>query len=172
MTGGTIHNSTFTTQYSAFIDTHLAPTPAFFAPQHSNGAAAWDTFVTINTETTPTAVSQDPDFWGNTGGDDITQTGALSANWDTDIGGDVAWFLSGFPVEGDVGGSLEALVMQITVTTGAIVEGNFGIQLRDEGITHTDDGLGGLHHFIIPSPGAFALLGLAGLTGIRRRRRH
>lgn len=137
----------------------------------------WDTFVTIGRFAGDTATQF------STGAD--VQTNNLQSNWDSNlISTGIAWTIVevGEPpvpaAQAIVGATGRMLVMQLTVSAGSLIQGNFGIQFKDPitGVVstlHDDIGLGGLSYFeVIPSPGAFALLGLAGLTGVRRRRRH
>lgn len=153
-------------------------TPFFAGSEFSSAPErGWDTFVTIGrfAGDTPTQFS--------TGSD--VETNNLQSNWDTSsVTAGIAWTVvevgvpSAAPPQAVVGVTGRLLVMQLTVSSGSLIQGNFGIQFKDPitGVVstlHDDIGLGGLSYFeVIPSPGAFALLGLAGLTGVRRRRRH
>lgn len=59
------------------------------------------------------------------------------------------------------------LLMQITVTTGSMFNGQFNLNIGAPG--STQDVLG-LTFGAVPAPGAMALFGIAGLIGSRRRR--
>lgn len=163
---GTIFNNVET--HSTQPDV-LYNTPFFAGGFGANPERGWDTWVSVGLENADSGTALTAGFGA--------QTNNLGSNWDSDIDGNLSWFVTPTPAQSIVGASFQLLVMQLTVSAGSTVSGNFGIQV-DSGAggvnIHDDVGEGGISFFsnnVIPSPGAFALLGLAGLTGIRRRRR-
>lgn len=137
------------------------PTAGFVA---AIAGLEWDSFATIGINPDGTGVNafaNTPDFGGVSGGL-FDWSGGVSDN-------NSGWFTDGPNSDG--------LAVAAPTSTGF---GVFIAQLSFEGAPGGDfsaqiqNGLG--ENFIgtailIPSPGALALLGMAGLTGIRRRRR-
>lgn len=123
----------------------------------------WDTYVTIGTDDANLdATSTSPGF--------ATETNSLAANWTTENGG---WFVTpddgqSIAVEKPSGG-LGVLLAQITLNySGDPIYGGgtLNLLLRDNSEV---EGLG-FELGVLPTPGALALLGLAGLASGRRRR--
>ena len=91
---------------------------------------------------------------------------ALAGGGSSIVGNDnIAWF-DGDPTtaSGETDGMI--LIGQVSTVDGAVISGTLSAQIRNaagEEIRHRD------LQFVIPAPGALALLGLAGLAGRRRR---
>ncbi len=66
-------------------------------------------------------------------------------------------------------GAETVLIGRFTVEDGARLDGTVNLAWVNGGQSGTSSGL--TFNFVVPSPGALALLGIAGLTGTRRRRR-
>jgi MYXO-CTERM domain-containing protein len=118
----------------------------------------WDTYVTIGTDNAQgDATTTSPGF--------AAETNSLASDWTTENGG---WFVTpddaqSIAVEKPSGG-LGVLLAQITLAEGQHVNGFINLLLRDGTERHQ------LEIMPMPTPGALALLGLAGLAGGRRRR--
>jgi hypothetical protein len=152
------------TLYQDTFGGNVAPNAAFVAVFPT---LAFDSFVTINELTNggSTSIATDPDFAFTTNGV---------------VGG---WFNSNPPNNQGAtvlnGSVWEALVGQFTVVggTGALIDGPTGNTdgrwFGQASITY-NDATGATQQFagqgFIPTPGAVALFGLAGLTAGRRRR--
>jgi uncharacterized protein (TIGR03382 family) len=139
--------------------------------------AAFETFCTIGVANSGQAV----------GGSDQTATAPNSPAWlpfltnTTFDSANAGWFTAG-PVEqgragytGDQDLGLRVLIMQLTVTSTSAVKGTVNVgginNVALAGQQSFDlSGQTFRGGFIIPAPGAMALLGLAGLVGSRRRR--
>ena len=120
----------------------------------------WDTYVTINTTTSNETVGLSPDF--------EIETNSLASDWSSENAG---WFVTPDQAWGKADWSTEhpgrVMLAQFTVAEGAGIEGIINILDR---ATSTE--IRGLRvtSEVTPTPGALALLGLAGLAGRRRRR--
>ena len=109
----------------------------------------WDTYVTIGVTTSAgDATGVSPGF--------ATATNNLGSSWSNDNAG---WFVTPDDAQ-SVGNNV--LIAQFVVAAGESVSGQVNILTREN---ETFKGLA------FPAPGALALLGLAGVTGSRRRRR-
>ncbi len=141
--------------------------PIGIPPQKS---LAFDTFVTIGLKN-DNELGGEPNFPGDTTGFDFDFD--MGAN--KIVGG---WFASPDSGQGNADlwglnpdGSYWILVAQLTVEAkpGAGVEGEFRVFWKEDPDAGEQSNLAFFKN--IPSPGALALLGLAGLVGARRRRR-
>jgi hypothetical protein len=126
------------------------------APLDLTGAGLWgnqwDTYVTIGkTSSAGDATGVSPGF--------ATATNSLGSNWSNDNAG---WFVT--PDDAQSIGT-HVFIAQLVVAAGETVSGQVNILTRD------NETFKGLVFPAVPAPGALALLGLAGMTGTRRRRR-
>jgi len=132
---------------------HNDPLGGLLAPLDLTGVGIWsnqwDTYVTIGATTqTGNATGLSPGF--------ATATNSLGTNWSNDNAG---WFVT--PDDAQSIGT-HVFIAQFVVAAGEGVSGKVNILTREN---ETIKGL------MFPAPGALALLGLAGMTGSRRRRR-
>lgn len=115
----------------------------------------WDTYVTIGLDDSAGDATQlSPGF--------ATEVNNLATNFTTF---NAAWFITPIDPQGTAGNypGNRVMIGQFTVAQGQTVSGIVNLQL-DGGVQHLDQA------FATPAPGALALLGLAGLAGVRRRR--
>lgn len=146
--------------------TNSAPVITGYSP----AAFTWETFVTIGgpvySAANITGLSPNfPEF-------------APGTQYQT---GDASWFATGPTTQGSAangialaGGGFGVMMMQLTVATGENVRGTVAVTyLNNTGLAGTTSFSSTnqtFDSFGIPAPGAFALLGVAGLVGSRRRR--
>ncbi len=152
--GGTFYNHAF--------GGNTAPSTALVAAFPS---LAYDSFVTIGAKVTsaafPDATVQTPGlpqiagtaFATNSAGWAVTPIDPQNDPWNTDYGGP---------------GGGQILLGQFSTTLGNVISGTFLIQFVSNGVPGQQSVVSFVH---IPTPGALALLGTAGLIGARRRRR-
>ncbi|MCH7573487.1 MAG: hypothetical protein IH891_11300 [Planctomycetes bacterium] len=136
--------------------------PNLFFVQNAAGLE-WDSYSAIGMNSDGTGINPfapTPDFGGVTGG---------LLDWSGGVNDDNSgWFTEGPAAQG--------LAIASPTSTGFgvfIAQLSFAGAIGGDFIAATQDGLGivTINTAIIPTPGALALLGLAGLAGIRRRRR-
>jgi MYXO-CTERM domain-containing protein len=151
----------------------------------TNPARAYDTFASIGVHQGADATQFSPPGSGsNNGGVGNRFQNDWSSNEGT--GGTYAWFVAGFPAQAQAtqtpnglfspnsphgaatDGRYYVLLYQVTVAAGNGVEGQFGVNVRNEGNKFGENTFFTTNQG--PTPGALALLGLAGLAGGRRRR--
>ena len=142
---------------------HNDPLGGLTAPLDLRGAGLWgnqwDTYVTINATDDTVVVGLSPGF--------AAETNSLASDWSTENAG---WFVTPDDDWGKATWSTEhpgrVMLAQFSVAAGAGIEGTISILDR---ATSTE--IRGLRvTSATPTPGALALLGLAGLAGRRRRR--
>ena len=138
---------------------------ANLAPYSPNGSLEFGTFVTIGVllgQNAPGGTDQStlsPGFPNFINGNSITNS-------------NMGWFTAGPVEQGNAGGDLKVVMMQLSVNAGENVRGTVNVAgVNDTGLAGGDSFLiAGQTFNSIPAPGALALLGLAGLVGSRRRR--
>jgi len=152
-----VENGTF---YNSAFGNDNAPNSAFFPPFPE---LEFDTFVTIGKKTS------DGDTLIITPGFPIGITGSI---FTTNASG---WAVTPDAVQGNpfdpansFPGNGQVLIAQFTTANGTEIHGTLLLQF-------TSNGVGGVQAVVgftsIPAPGALALLGAAGMVGLRRRRR-
>ena len=134
--------------FQSAFGTNGPPNPALYGLVSDLAA---DSYVTIDGSESPNDVGFDPDFQAN----GFSATGVLGG-----------WFDSNPPTPATAGADGRVMVAQLTLPTAAIGGGPGSAFYQDGGQGSAVQGDGEL---VIPSPGALALLGLAGLAGRRRR---
>ena len=154
-----VHNGTF---FNANGGTDTAASAFFISLIPS---LAFDTFVTIGikfTEPLGDAMIIAPDFQ-----DGITGTQLALTN--------SGWAVTPVDPQGDpfdpayVAGNGQVLIAQFATADGTGFSGTFLISYTSNGVPGEQSVVSFFH---VPTPGALALLGTAGLLGDRRRRRH
>ena len=145
-------------------------TPFNDFPLGSLGGPYWDSYVTIGATSFPSFTQFTPDFLGDWGGVPPPVQVILGSSFSETDG---AWFFFGAPpvvdslpdaVKGNE--TFDIVIAQFTVDAGSDVHLNGNIEWLSalSGATNTP------FEVNTPTPGALALLGLAGLVGIRRSR--
>ncbi len=131
---------------AAILDSLSAPqdaTPAIWLNQ-------WDTYVTVDTDTaTGDATALSPGFDGEVGG--------LTGDFSTV---NAAYYITPADFPQGLADGYKVMIAQLTVAEGENVFGYVNLQFGDASSAYEQ---------YFPTPGALALLGLAGLVGRRRR---
>ena len=144
-------------------------------PSVGIGGEAWDTYVTIGATSFPSNVQFSPNFLGDWDDAPPPVQVILGSAFQEDDG---AWFFFGVPpqvsnLEDVQGGNdtFDVLLLQLGVESGVgfHLEANLQWFNPVSGANNTPFKVGPLSG-CIPSPGAMALFGLAGLVGVRHRR--
>ena len=145
---------------------HNDPLGGLTAPLDLRGSGIWanqlDTYVTINATDDTVVVGLSPGF--------AAETNSLASDWSTENAGwfvtpDDAWGKASWEGNETPGRVLLAQVSMLDQGDGPI--NGFGtISILDRASSEEFRDLA----LVFPSPGALALLGLAGLAGSRRRR--
>ncbi len=148
--GGTFYNSAF--------GGDQAPNAAFF-PQFPS--LEFDTFVTIGKKTAAgDTLTVTPGFPLGITGSSLSTNGSGWAVIPTAVQGDPFDAANSFPGNGQI------LIAQFSTADGSAIIGSFLLQYVSNGKSHQS-----FVSFPIPTPGALALIGTAGLMAGRRRRR-
>jgi MYXO-CTERM domain-containing protein len=177
LSGGSYYNYTETTPtYGNTTVFNVAPPTGFTGPRV---ALPYDTFATIGQHQGADATAFTP------GGPDVASNNFTQNFSSTQFtGGTGGWFVSGFPAQANAtqtpnglftasspygaatDGRYYVLLFQLTADSAGrgvpVVTGQFGVASQNSG--------NNVGFFTTPTPGALALLGLAGLAGNRRRR--
>jgi MYXO-CTERM domain-containing protein len=148
-----------------------------------NAAVQWDSMATINVRTTTgdsgmaPAADGDGINWGAnslTGGWFVAGSSqglaGTKAGAEAGIGvpgGLFAVMIAQFTVlQADTAGDIKLWNTNGTINGGTLLSGSLGLGVNNQ----SDPSIGGIQIVPVPTPGALALCGLAGLTALRRRR--
>ena len=154
-------------------------------PSGSASTKAWDSFVTIGARTqdyTASSITADPNFLnGNTNGASTVAGGSNSANayqgagWYTASPLDIANLAGTYADKRIMLGRFTVETTNMSTTDVLTIQFRGNVTMRVNG-TSAGSGTTSQPYFdqtftygFVPAPGAFALLGLAGLMGRRRR---